>query len=223
MQLEKHPLKELIAGGESCCLDFKYHIGDSRKIAKTLVAFANTRGGKLLLGVKDNGKIIGVESDEEIYMVETAARYFCKPYIPFTTHEWAYEDKTVLEVDIPKSEGKPHYVKDEDAKWWVYLRVNDKNKFANRVVIEYLRRLQKHQNTFIHYSKKENLLLEFLNNNGHITFKKFKNMARIRPRKAENILINLASIGVISIHHNEKFFYYKLATKNDPDALFDNH
>ena len=50
-------LHHLIAQGEHQQQDFKYEISDVRKIARTLSAFANTDGGRLLIGVKDNGKI----------------------------------------------------------------------------------------------------------------------------------------------------------------------
>ena len=63
----------LIAEGEHQQQDFKFEISDARKIAKTLSAFSNTDGGRLLIGVKDNGKIAGVRSDEEQYMIEAAA------------------------------------------------------------------------------------------------------------------------------------------------------
>ena len=49
----------LIAEGEHQQQDFKFEISDARKIAKTLSAFSNTDGGRLLIGVKDNGKIAG--------------------------------------------------------------------------------------------------------------------------------------------------------------------
>ena len=61
-------IKNLIQSGEHQQLDFKFEISDSRKIAKTLVAFSNSDGGTLLIGVKDNGNISGVHSDEEFYM-----------------------------------------------------------------------------------------------------------------------------------------------------------
>ena len=60
----------LIAEGEHQQQDFKFEISDARKIAKTLSAFANTDGGRLLIGVKDNGRIAGVRSEEEKYMIE---------------------------------------------------------------------------------------------------------------------------------------------------------
>lgn len=70
-------IKNLIQSGENQQLDFKFEISDSRKIAKTLVAFSNSNGGTLLIGVKDNGKIAGVRSDEEFFMVQTAAGMYC--------------------------------------------------------------------------------------------------------------------------------------------------
>lgn len=54
-----------IAEGEHQQQDFKFEISDARKIAKSLSAFSNTDGGRLLVGVKDNGKIAGVRSEEE--------------------------------------------------------------------------------------------------------------------------------------------------------------
>ena len=69
-------------------LDFKFEISDSRKIARTFVAFANTDGGRLLVGVKDNGAIAGVRTEEEFYMVEGASRLYCHPEIPLKIKQW---------------------------------------------------------------------------------------------------------------------------------------
>jgi len=67
-------IRQLVSEGEHCHQDFKFEISDARKIARSLSAFANTEGGRLLIGVKDNGKIAGVRSDEEIYMIESLQR-----------------------------------------------------------------------------------------------------------------------------------------------------
>ena len=67
--------------GEHVHQDFKFAITDARKIAKSLSAFANTEGGRLLIGVKDNGKIAGIRSEEELYMIEAAATMYCKPAV----------------------------------------------------------------------------------------------------------------------------------------------
>ena len=63
-------INNLISQGENLNLDFKFEISDAKKIARTFSAFANTKGGKLLIGVKDNGAIAGIRTDEEIFMIE---------------------------------------------------------------------------------------------------------------------------------------------------------
>ena len=101
-------IKHLIEGGENQQLDFKFEIADSRKIARTLVAFANTDGGHLLVGVKDNGAVAGVRSDEEFFMAEGAARMYCRPEVPFEVRDWNVDGRRVLEIIIPKSDQRPH-------------------------------------------------------------------------------------------------------------------
>ena len=96
-------IKELIEQGENQILDFKFEVSDSKKIARSLVAFANTDGGILLIGVKDNGKIAGVRSEEEYFMLETATQIFCRPEVKFSALEWNIEGKVVYEVKVPKS------------------------------------------------------------------------------------------------------------------------
>ena len=60
-------LQHRILKGEGVQLDFKHSITDKQKIAWTLCAFANTKGGSLLIGVKDNGKVKGVNPEEGSY------------------------------------------------------------------------------------------------------------------------------------------------------------
>lgn len=90
----------LIAEGEHQQQDFKFEISDARKIAKTLSAFANTDGGRLLIGVKDNGKIAGVRSEEEKYMIEAAAQLYCIPEVEYTMQTYIVEGRQVLVVTI---------------------------------------------------------------------------------------------------------------------------
>ena len=80
---KKHPIEALIEQGEHQQLDFKFEVSDSKKIARTLSAFANTDGGRLLIGVKDNGAISGVRSEEEYYMIEAASKMYTHPEVPY--------------------------------------------------------------------------------------------------------------------------------------------
>ena len=103
-------IRKLIEKGEHQQQDFKFEISDARKIARSLAAFANTDGGRLLVGVKDNGAIAGVRSNEEFYMVEMAAQLYCNPPVDFTVAEHLIDGKTILEIYVPRSESGPHYV-----------------------------------------------------------------------------------------------------------------
>ncbi|MDE7145999.1 MAG: putative DNA binding domain-containing protein, partial [Duncaniella sp.] len=75
----KYYIAKLIEEGEHEHQDFKFAISDARKIARSLSAFANNDGGRLLVGVKDNGVIAGVRNEEDIYVIENAAQMYCEP------------------------------------------------------------------------------------------------------------------------------------------------
>lgn len=203
-------IKNLIAEGEGLELDFKYQITSASKIAKTLVAFANTEGGRLLIGVKDNGNIIGVKSDEEIYMIELAAEKYCDPPVKVEMNDWTVDGKVVLEVKVLKSDQKPHYAKDENGKWLVYIRKEDENLLADKVLVEVYKREKRKQHTLIRYEKPEQLLLDYLSKNPQITFMEFCRLAKIPPRIAERVLVNLVSIGVVDVQLTGKANFFTL-------------
>jgi len=203
-------INQLIAGGENESVDFKFEISDSRKIARTLVAFSNTGGGKLLVGVKDNGRIAGVRSDEEYYMIEAAAGMYCRPEVPFRVTPWDIEGKTVLEVTIPKSKTIPHYAKDENGKWLAYIRIKDQNLLANSIQLKVWRRGKRKIGTFVKYSDNEKLLLNYLRENRSITFSGFRKIGNLSKKRAEIILVNLITLNVIEMVVTEKETSYVL-------------
>jgi len=203
-------IKRLIAEGEGQGLDFKYHISSASKIAKTLVAFANSGGGRLLIGVKDNGNIIGIESEEEIYMIQLAAERYCKPEVSVDMKSWEVDGFVVLEVYVPPSTNKPHFAKDENDKWMVYIRKDDENLLANKVLVEVYKRQNSNKANIIRYDLPEKFLLEYLSANDSISFSQFCRMAKIPPYIAERVLVNLVSINMIIVKHNSKGDYFAL-------------
>jgi hypothetical protein len=81
--LTRGDLKNLIQTGESSFLEFKHSVASPEKIAREIAAFANTKGGTILIGVEDNGEIVGVESYyEEEFWLNQAAREECIPEVP---------------------------------------------------------------------------------------------------------------------------------------------
>jgi predicted HTH transcriptional regulator len=207
----------LIEEGEHQRLDFKFEISDSRKIARSLVAFANTDGGTLLIGVKDNGSIAGVRSEEEIYMVEAAASMYCKPKIEIHYKKWSVEGKTVLEVLVPKSSRCPHYADIGSDKWMIFIRINDENILANSIHVKVWKQKAHSKGIFIEFTNKENVLLKYLETNDTISLSKFCKIALLTRKTAENILANLISLGILEMVYTNQHFEYRRKNKKTPE------
>jgi len=206
-------IKNLIRSGEHQQLDFKFEISDSRKIAKSLVAFSNTDGGTLLIGVKDNGKIAGVRSDEEFYMVQAAAGMYCKPEIAFESKRWVVEGKTVLEVTIPKGANYPYFAQTEPNKWLAYIRVMDENILATKVHLRVWKNKTHNRGILMEYSEKVKKLMEYLEINPSISISKFCRTAFLPKSAAENILADLIYFGLIEAVYQDNHFVYRLKSK----------
>ena len=128
-------IRSLIAEGEHVRQDFKFEVSDSRKIARSLSAFANTEGGRLLIGVKDNGRIAGVRSEEEMYMVEAAAQVYCTPEVEVEMRVYRPEGRSVLIASVEPAPHKPVMVKEEGGRKLAYVRIADENILASPVHI----------------------------------------------------------------------------------------
>ncbi len=216
-------IQKLILQGEHQTQDFKYCISDSRKIARSLVAFANTDGGRLLIGVKDNGRIAGVRSDEEYYMVESAAKIYSRPEINFTTRQHSVDGKTVLEVIIEPSEQKPHFARDDEGKWWAYFRKDDENRLASKIMIEVWKRQKSREGILINYSDDEKILLDYLENNEKISVSKYARIAHLSYKKAEQIIINFRSLDILKDTFGDNRIDYSINEDFDREEWVKSH
>jgi predicted HTH transcriptional regulator len=191
-------LRKLIAQGEGEQLDFKKTIQDSRKIAKSMVAFANTKGGKLLIGVRDNGTLAGIQSDEEVHMIEAASLVYCKPQVIFTTRVHRLEGKSILEVDIPKSENHLHEALDEEGKWEILIRDKDACKVAGKEFSDIFKLKHKLEGTLLKFGPAENKILELIRLHPEgISSRQMSKKAKIPVWKASKVMTRLAATGVI--------------------------
>lgn len=208
-------IKKLILEGENQQIDFKKTIGNSAKIAKTLVAFSNHLGGSLLIGVADDGKIPGVKAeDDEKYMILTAANQFCKPVVKPSFLEVYVDDRLVLVVTVPKSLEKPHYALDEQNKWWAYIRVGDKSVLASKIMLEVLKQRGRTFGVLIAYSESEKKLLTFLAEHERINLQQFSKLLRCSHKKAQKILVNLIVTNVIEANGLEKDEYFTAVNRS---------
>ena len=203
-------LQRYISEGEHTTQDFKFEISDARKIAKTLSAFANTKGGRLLIGVKDNGNIAGVQSEEEKYMIEAAAHLYCRPEIHYTTKEIEVNNKTILMVTIKESKQKPIFAIDEQDKPLAYIRINDETLLATTLHLQLWRLDRKEKGEFMTYTEYEHSLLHYLKEKQSLTLNQFYRKAKQSKRKTEFFLAKLIQFNVVELFFEDKKFRIKL-------------
>ncbi len=214
--MKKSYIQRLIEQGEHQQQDFKFAINDSRKIARALVAFANAQGGRLLIGVKDNGKIAGVRTDEEFHMIEAAAQMYCKPEIHFERKDWLVDAKRVLEIIVSESENKPYFAQNDSGKWMAYVRIGDENVLANIVMLQVWKKQKSSKGVKIKYSQAEKFILSFLNENKNISLNRFYRQAGISRYRAVNIIADLVLVGLIDYDFQDNKIFYKLKNENLP-------
>lgn len=205
-------LNEMIEGGENDIVEFKRKFSSPEKIAKEMIAFANSKGGSILFGIDDDKSIVGVESEKgELELITTAAKFYCEPEIEFQTDIVLLKRKDVVIVNIEESKKKPHRLvknnESDDVK--VYVRLNDKSVLASKETIKILRN-SNHDSPPVKVSigMIEKTLFEYLHLNEKITVKGFKKLVNISERRASRTLVNLVKAKVIR-HHlfgNEEFF-----------------
>src|SRR5690606_23386939 len=134
-------LEKLIEKGEGENQDFKQTITSLYKIAKTIVSFANTKGGKIIIGVSDTKIIVGVDPEEEKYMLNLAATNYCDPPIAISFLEETDEDEnTILIAEIEESTKKPHFARQINDSWIAYIRVKDKSIPAAKELVKLMRK-----------------------------------------------------------------------------------
>lgn len=207
-------LHELIENGENDKVEFKRKFSSPEKIAKEMIAFANTKGGTILFGIDDDKTIIGVESEKgELELITTAARFYCEPEIEFTTEIMLIKNKDVVVVNIEESRHKPHRLltddKDDDDEIKVYIRHKDQSILASKETVKILRNSNDNSPPVkVFIGDIEKALFDFLNENDRITVKGFKKLVNISERRASRTLVNLVKAKVIRHHYfgNEDYF-----------------
>jgi predicted HTH transcriptional regulator len=206
-------LYELIARGEGEELEFKQKTTHPHRISRTLVSLANTRGGQVLVGVDDAGRILGVrDAEEELFVLRDAAEHYIEP--PLTTlsyHEIEEDGRVVLVVTVPESLNKPHRAQVAPNDWRGYVRVRDASVQTSGLTEKVLER-QQPESRFekIPLNKQELAVIDYLKTHPRITLAQFMKLVNFGKRRAFQTLIKLVLHGYIRHHDKEKEPYYTL-------------
>lgn len=181
-------LQSYIRQGEHQTQDFKFRVDDAKKIARTISAFANTDGGRLLIGVKDNGKVVGVDPEEEFHIIQGAAELFCDPPVPIQTVIWQDEYKLVLEVIVAASPVRPHKSKDDYGLWKTYIRHHDHTLIANKILVGVWNFRKKGVEKPQQFSEDEMNFLELFKTNQKFTLSRLYRLSPLKKSKVDHLL-----------------------------------
>lgn len=208
-------IKKLIGEGEHSQQDFKFRIEDQRKIARTLVAFANSDGGRLLIGVKDNGKIAGINPEEEFHMIQGAAELYCNPVLSFESRIWQEEMKLVLEIYIEPNANHIFRAQDEEGNWKFYIRRKDQTLIANKIVLKVWKLEQNTIKKPSIFGENELIILKLMKEFSPLTLSKLYRISELNKSTIDQIVSLLVYWKMITMIFREDGVFYEI---NEIDA-----
>lgn len=130
--MTKSELLELIANGENSGVEFKRDELRPEQLAKEIVAITNFQGGRILLGVEDDGTVTGIRDDLERWVMDTVfGRYVHPMILPFYEEIQIDDEYRVAVISLSQGTAKPYVVRSRDRED-VYIRVGSTSRLATR-------------------------------------------------------------------------------------------
>lgn len=205
-----HELMTRIEEGEGLTTEFKRRVSTGEKIAREMIAFANTRGGVIIFGVDDDRSIVGVVSEKsELEEITHAAEHLCDPPVRHTVQIFNVENRDVICIEIPESEHKPHFLRDDTDEEKAYVRVGEHSVHASREMIRVLRHLHgPSEPVRLVFGEAEKRLFAWFDKNDRITVKEYAKLINVSERRASRLLVRLVRAGAVAIHTHEKSDYF---------------
>lgn len=194
----KFHIAKLIEEGEHEHQDFKHSVSDASKIAHSISAFANHSGGRLLIGVKDNGAIAGVRNEEDIYVVEQAGLMYCNPpqevnFKAFTAEGGA----RVIVAEVAEATRRPVLARETDGSWKAYYRVADENLAAHPLMVKIWEKKYSDAPGAV-LSEAHRRLMSSLNQDETFDINRAAVAAKVSLATAERILVDLGALDLIT-------------------------
>lgn len=206
---DKRYLLSLIREGEHQQQDFKYRVADACKLAKSVSAFANTDGGRLLIGVRDDGNLSGVRSEEEIFMMHQAAYKYCQPEASIKFDTYHVDGRTIVIATVPPSDRRPVCALDEQGHKRAYIRIADENIVASPVHLALWHESQRPQGTMLTYDDTMRQLLDAMQ--GQQTLNQIVRLSRLPRHKVVTLLARLIRFGTVRWEHAGQQFLFSQA------------
>ena len=200
-------LRKLIEEGEHDQQDFKYKIQEAAKLARSVSAFANTRGGRLLIGVRDDGHISGVKSEEEIFMMHAAAFKYCTPESAIRFDTLHVEGRSVVIATIPPAQRKPIKAIDEEGTPHAYVRIKDENIAASPVHLEMWQQEQRASNQ-MEYGETAQQMMRALAEHPGETLNRLVRLSQVNRRASITLLARFVRYGLAEMRLEDHQFHF---------------
>jgi len=203
---EVFELKRLVAEGEGHHLEFKRKASHPEKIVREMIAFANTEGGTILIGVDDNGSLAGLKyPDEELLSVrEALQKHLRQPLIYQDSLISLSESHFILRLDVPPNLKRPILYWTDSKHSQCYVRVNDMSVQASREMTEIIRRKRQKKDIRFYFAEHELALMKYLDKYPSITLLEFEKLTSLNQYAASRKLILLVLANVLKITATEK-------------------
>jgi hypothetical protein len=204
-------LAAYIALGESVRQVFLPKTESQNETAQLLVAFANSEGGSLWIGLKKNGKIIGCDPNEELLKLQVAAKSFCEPEIKFTSKIWKEDFRLVLEINVSEVGIKPYKAKDILGKWLPYIRVEKEVLLANKILVGFWALKKNPVIKPMHLQIELMSLLQLIEKEQIVTLSKLYRLSDSPLKEVDRILMLLISWDMVDIVMNSDTTQYRIS------------
>ncbi|WP_258103222.1 helix-turn-helix domain-containing protein [Marinoscillum sp. MHG1-6] len=208
-------IKRLVYQGEDETVEFKRKIVHPEKVIKEVVAFANSKGGYLLVGVDDNQTIPGLKyPEEEDFIMQKAFRDLIRPKVDFDTHLIRLNEKrAVICYYIHPGQNKPYYAFEKKSHRYgkAFVRVKDRSIQASPEIRKILKFNNAPKDVQFSYGENESRLFRFLHDNGHITLPQFQEMTGLDYKPSSQILIQMVLANALKILPRESEDWYMAA------------
>ena len=202
-------LQSLIREGEHQQQDFKYRVSDALKLAKSVSAFANTDGGRLLIGVRDDGNMSGVRDEEEIYMMHQAAYRYCRPEASIKFDTYHVDGRTIVIATVPPSDRRPICVVSDNEKPRAYIRIADENIVASPIHLTIWRESQNPQGSMLTYTDAVRKILDVLQDQ-RLSLNLIVKRSHIPRPKVISLLARLIRFNVVHWEYRNQQFVFSL-------------
>ncbi len=185
-------LQEILREGENKCQSFFENTDDVLEIARTLVAFSNCDGGVLLIGLKKNGKIVGVDPQNELLNISLILQENCEANMTISSRIFQEKVRIVLEISVLSGNEKPYKVI-SNSKKEVFIRKENRNILANKMQEDVWKFKRRNEEKSINLTPTEKMVLDLIHSNSKISLTKIHKKSNLSFSEIDRVLVRLIS------------------------------